>query len=70
MEDSIRWIFLGGVSLFMLYSFVSMTRSNSRTKLSVDFQEEARKRGEKLLELSAETNQLLRELIATVREKR
>ena len=70
MGDSIHWLFLGFVFLVLVYSATSMRTSNRRTKASMDFQEDARQRGEKLLELTAETNQLLRELIAEVRSKR
>jgi hypothetical protein len=70
MDDPIHLAFLVACSLIILYFLVSVTRSNKVGKASLDFQDEARKRGEKLIELATETNQLLRELIATVRDKR
>jgi hypothetical protein len=70
MGDSIQLAFLVCCGLIILYFLASVTKANKVGKSSVDFQDDARKRGEKLLELAAETNQLLRELIAEVRGKR
>ncbi len=70
MGDSIQLIFLGFIGLILLYFLVSVVRANKVGKTSLNFQDEARQRAEKLLASVAETNQLLRELIATVRDKR
>jgi CHASE3 domain sensor protein len=70
MSDSLQLAFLVVVSLIILYFLVSVMKANKVSKSSLDFQDEARRCGEKLLELTAEINQLLRELIGEVRSKR
>jgi hypothetical protein len=70
MGDSIHWIILGVCAFFIVWSFLSVGGSKKSMNASLAQQEEARQRGEKLLASVAETNQLLRELIAEVRSKR
>jgi hypothetical protein len=70
MGDSLSLIILGGCAIVLIFSFASTARSTKATKTSLTNQDDARQRGERLLASVAETNQLLRELIATVRDKR
>jgi hypothetical protein len=67
MDPTVSWIIMGVCALVIIFSGARGAKS---MQTSLAFQDEARKRGEKLLELNAETNQLLRELIAEVRSKR
>jgi hypothetical protein len=68
MDQSIvSWIIVAASALGVVFIFMRFARTS---KLGLANQAEGKQRAEKLLELTTETNQLLRELIATVRDKR
>jgi hypothetical protein len=64
------WIIIGVSAIVVIISFASIIRSSKQTKIGFSNQAEARECGDKMLALQAETNQLLRELISTLRDKR
>ena len=68
--EYITWIIVAASALVVIISFASIARSSKQAKNGLSNQAEARERGEKMLALQAQTNQLLRELIEAVREKR
>ena len=68
--EYITWIIVAVSALVVIISFACIARSSKQAKNGLSNQAEARERGEKMLALQAQTNQLLRELIEAVREKR
>jgi hypothetical protein len=66
----IVWIIVGAAAIVVIFSFVSVARSSKTADVWLANHAEARERAEKLLALHAETNQLLRDLIAAVRDKK